>query len=109
MRSVLVDHARRRNAVKRGGGGAQREPLDHAVAAYQEHSGDLEALDAALGRLESVNPELARIVDLRFFGQLTEEQTAEALGVSVRTVRRGWQMARQWLYQQLQDESIDDA
>lgn len=108
MRSVLVDHARRRNAAKRGGADARREPLDQVIASYEEHSGSLPDLDAALKALAAANPELARIVELRFFGQLTEEQTAQTLEISARSVRRGWQVARQWLYQRLQNEVSSD-
>ena len=102
MRSVLVDHARRRKALKRGGE-AKRLPLDEAIASYTERSSDLLALDEALSRLAEIDPELARVIDLRFFGGMTECETAEVLGVSARTIRRSWRIARLWLYRALSE------
>lgn len=96
IRSVLVDHARRQNAQRRAPGG-HRIPLDEAVGQYQERSIDLLALDEALSRLAGFDSALARLVELRFFGGLTVEETASALEVSARTVRRDWQFARAWL------------
>jgi RNA polymerase sigma-70 factor (ECF subfamily) len=96
MRSVLVDHARRRRARKRHAGG-RRIPLDNAVAQYEKQSVDLTALDDALTRLATLDPRLAQLVELRFFGGLTEEQIAEAMEVSQRTVRRQWRLAKAWL------------
>jgi RNA polymerase sigma factor (TIGR02999 family) len=103
MRRVLVDHARRRRATKRGADG-QRVPLDEALTKYEAAAGDLLELDRALEQLEAEHPRLARIVDLRFFGGLTEEQVGAALGVSDRTVRRDWTEARSWLAQRLRDD-----
>lgn len=96
IRSVIVDHIRKRNAEKRGGG-ANTCPLDEWACVYEERAGDLASLDAALMRLEQVDERLAEIVNLRFFGGLSEEQIAELLGVSTRTIRRDWQLARAWL------------
>lgn len=96
MRSVLVDHARRRNRKKRGGGQA-RVPLDDIVDLYQQRATDLIALDEALDRLAAIDADQAHVVELRFFGGLTEEETAAALGVSARTVGRMWRESREWL------------
>ncbi|MCP4245522.1 MAG: sigma-70 family RNA polymerase sigma factor [bacterium] len=103
MRSVLVDHARRRGARKRRGGG-HRIPLDDAVASYSERAVDLVALDDILHRLGQNDPDMTTIIELRFFGGLSEIETAEALDVSPRTVRRKWQVARTWLHQQIGKE-----
>lgn len=100
MRLVLVDHARRRRAEKRGGS-ARRVPLDDVLASYEERAIDLVAVDDALQRLTNVDPDLARLVELRFFGGLSEEDIASVLGVSARTVRRGWRTARLWLAREL--------
>jgi RNA polymerase sigma-70 factor, ECF subfamily len=114
MRQILVDHARKKRAQKRsgveggGGGGGKRVPLDDAVAAYEEHTGGLPELDSALQMLERVDPELLRIVELRFFGGLTEVEISEELGVSVRTVRRGWSFARLWLADRLRQQARAD-
>ncbi len=107
MRRVLVDHARRRRAVKRGGGGT-RVPLDAAVERYESSAGDLMELDSALRELESREPRLARIVELRFFGGLTEEEAAALLGVTARTVRRGWAFARVWLAERVGGSGVDE-
>jgi RNA polymerase sigma factor (TIGR02999 family) len=101
MRHVLVDHARRHGAVKRGPGTAERLPLDATLVEHAEGGPDLLALDEALGRLGTHDRELLAIVELRFFGGLTEEQTARCLGVSTRTVTRGWRFARLWLAREL--------
>jgi RNA polymerase sigma factor (TIGR02999 family) len=96
-RRVLVAHARRRGARKRGGE-LRKIPLDQAPDPRTEApSVDLVALDEALERLARIDLSLARIVELRYFGGLTLEETAELLGVSTMTVSRGWQRARAWL------------
>jgi RNA polymerase sigma factor (TIGR02999 family) len=100
MRLVLVDHARRRRAEKRGGS-ARRMPLDDVVASYEERAIDLVAVDEALSRLATFDAGLAKLVELRFFGGLAEEEIAAILGVSARTVRRGWRTARLWLAREL--------
>ncbi len=102
MRLVLVDHARARRAAKRGAARKPR-PLDEAVRLYEANSLDLVAVDEALRRLERFDPELAAIVDLRFFGGLGEEEIAAVLSVSARTVRRGWRAARLFLARELSD------
>ncbi len=100
MRSVLADHARRRAADKRGGS-ICRIPMDDTLACYEESAIDVIALDEALERLQAVDPRLTELINLRFFGGLSEEETAELLGLSVRTVRREWHLARAWLRQEL--------
>lgn len=102
MRSVLVDHARRRGAEKRGGT-RERVPLDSVVDLFEEHSTDLVALDEALTRFSAVDPELARIVELRFFGGLSVVETATTLDVGEATVVRGWRVARMWLQRALSE------
>lgn len=105
MRRVLVDHARRRNAAKRGGGN-QRVDLDDALA--EEEAGiaddaeiDFEAVHEALERLEALDPEQGKLVELRFFGGLSIEETAAVLGVSPATVKREWAVAKGWLHREL--------
>lgn len=102
MRNILVDHARRRSAVKRGGD-RQRMPLDSASECSLEFDGHLLALNDALGELESLDPQLARIVDLRFFGGLTIDETAEVLSVAPVTIDRAWKTARSWLHMALKE------
>jgi RNA polymerase sigma factor (TIGR02999 family) len=101
MRRILVDHARRRHAGKRAGG--ERITLDDALAAAPEPSVDLVALDEALTKLDALDPRQARVVELRFFGGLDVEQTAETLGISVSTVKRDWTFARAFLQRELDD------
>jgi RNA polymerase sigma factor (TIGR02999 family) len=102
MRHVLVDHARRHHAAKRGGGSnARREELREDMTPQGAPGLDIMALDEALTRLGAVDPDLLRIIELRFFGGLTEEQTARCLGVSPRTVTRAWRFARVWLAREL--------
>lgn len=101
MRQILVSYARRRNAEKRGGGAAP-VAFDEAFGVFSdERSEELVVLDEALGLLEKINPRHARIVECRFFGGLTIEETAEALGVAPITVTRDWRMARAWLKEAL--------
>ena len=95
MRRVLVDHARRKHAERRDGG--QRIDLDDAGLAATQNSHDMLALNSALTRLSNLDPRQAQVVELRFFGGLSVEETAEALGVSEKTVKRDWAMARAWL------------
>lgn len=100
MRRILVDYARRHRRAKRGGG-ANVVTLDEGVVSLDERAENLVALDEALTRLSELNPRLSRVVECRFFGGLTEEEIAEALGVTTRTVKRDWAKARGWLYQEL--------
>lgn len=99
MRRILVEHARRRDALKRGGT-RKRVPLgDHL--APDTHDSDILALDAALTRLHTVDPEAARLVQLRYFAGLTGVQAAEALGMAPRTADRVWSFAKAWLLREL--------
>jgi RNA polymerase sigma factor (TIGR02999 family) len=100
MRRILVDFARARQNLKRGGG-AQQITLDDALAIAPERGADLLALDDALTQLAKLNQRQAQVVELRYFGGLNEEETAEALKVSLRTVQRDWKLARLWLYREL--------
>jgi RNA polymerase sigma factor (TIGR02999 family) len=97
MRAILVDHARTRNAAKRGGGGVAVPLDDVAELLSDEQAEHVEQLDDALTRLASVNEEASRTVECLYFGGLTLEETAEALGLSVATVRRRWSFAKAWL------------
>ncbi len=104
MRAILVDHARARNAAKRGGGGVA-VPLDEVAELLSDEQADhLEALDEALTRLAAVNEEACRVVECLYFGGLTLDETAEALALSVATVRRRWSFAKAWLGRALQPE-----
>lgn len=100
MRRVLIEYARRRQAAKRGSD-ARVVPLEDVDVAADESSEMLIALDDALTRLAAVDPRLASVVECRYFGGLTDEETAEALDVTARTVRRDWVKAKEWLYAQL--------
>ena len=103
MRHILVEHARRRHALKRGGrGGSEyRLSLSEADRLAEKPEVNLLALDDALRQLEKLDPQKLRIVELRFFGGLTIEETAEALQLSPATVKRDWKMARAWLRSEL--------
>lgn len=100
MRRILVDHARARAADKRGGG-QTLIPLDAAPSGENPRAVDLIALDDALGRLEKLDRTKASVVEMRFFGGLTIDETAEALGASPSTVKRDWTLARAFLYREL--------
>lgn len=100
MRNILVDQARRKAALKHGGG-AKRDGADPDDLAIEAPTPDVLALDGVLSRLEAEDPRKAQVVMLRFFGGLTSEQIAEALGVSLPTVERDWRFARSWLRLQL--------
>jgi len=102
MRQILVDHARQHNAQKRGGA-HRRIPLGDVALTIDERADVLIELDDALTRLSSYDDRQASIVECRFFAGMTEDETAEALGVSPRTVRRDWVKARGWLLRELQD------
>jgi len=104
MRRILVDFARASGNLKRGGG-ARAVSLDAAMEVSSERGADLIALDDALNTLAAMNPRQSQVVELRYFGGLSEEETAEALKVSTRTVRRDWSLARAWLYRELDRNS----
>jgi RNA polymerase sigma-70 factor, ECF subfamily len=99
MRQILVDQARRRRALKRGGG--IEESLDENVAGVEAFAEDLLDLHAALNRLAGQSPRQARVVECRYFGGLSVQETAAALDLSERTVKYDWAMARAWLYREL--------
>lgn len=101
MRRVLVDIARRRGADRRGGGAAVRVALDDVVLMAPAIDLDLVAIDQALELLALKDSRKARVIELRFFGGLSMEETAQALGVSLRTVHTDWAFARAWLYRAL--------
>ena len=101
MRHILVDYARNRRAVKRGGDYC-RLSLDEAIISSEEKNPDLLTLHEALNNLAAIDPQQSRVVELRVFGGLTVEETAEALGISPRTVKREWSMAKAWLHKRIQ-------
>ena len=100
MREILIDHARARRSEKRGGAEVAVQ-LDEALAAAPSPEANLLELDDALKRLAEIDPRKSQVVELRFFGGLSLEETAEALKVSTKTVQRDWDMARGWLYREL--------
>jgi RNA polymerase sigma factor (TIGR02999 family) len=101
MREILVDHARRRNAAKRDGG--ERLSLTQVDLAGDSSELDLACLDSALTQLEALDADKGRIVELRYFGGLTIEETSQALAMSPATVKRHWQAARTWLFDALSE------
>jgi RNA polymerase sigma factor (TIGR02999 family) len=101
MRRVLVDIARRRRAGRRGGPDAIHVSLDGIDVAAGERAADVLAVDSALELLAAEDPRKAQVVELRFFGGLSVDETAEALGISVRTVHTDWALARAWLFRTL--------
>ena len=106
MRQVLADYARTRRREKRGGKHLHLVPLDEAVAVIHPLNAERwEALDAALDRLAVLSDRQARIIELRYFGGFTVEETASVLNVSPKTVKRDWAAARAWLRRDLEDES----
>lgn len=100
MRHILVDYARSRRASKRGGDYC-RLSLDESVISSEEKDPDLLSLNEALINLAAIDPQQSRVVELRAFGGLTVEETAEALGISPRTVKREWSTAKAWLHKQM--------
>jgi RNA polymerase sigma-70 factor, ECF subfamily len=100
MRQVLVDHARKVGAAKRGAGSVPLRITNVDAGLYFDFS-EILALEDALNRLGALNPRLPRVVELRFFAGLSEEEAAQALGVTSRTVQRDWATARAWLYKEL--------
>ncbi len=104
MRRILVDFARKKNSQKRGGDHLI-VTLDERVENLAETGTDLVALDEALSRLAEFSPRQSRVIELRFFAGLNEEQIAEVLDISARTVRRDWQIARAWLFRELRSDN----
>ena len=103
MRRILVDYARTHLTAKRGGR-VQKLSLDDALPLASEQSEEVLAIDEALARLARFDPRQSKVVELRFFGGFTEEETAQVLGVSSRTVKRDWRLAKAWLYGELTKE-----
>jgi len=100
MRSILVDFARRRSAHKRGGGAA-KVTLDEDAQAGRRPTEEILAIHEALARLETIDPQSSRVVELRFFGGLSVPETAQAMGVAEATVYRAWNYARSWLFREM--------
>jgi RNA polymerase sigma factor (TIGR02999 family) len=103
MRRILVDHARGHQAVKRGSGDIKIS-LDENLLVSDERAAELVALDDAMNALAEIDPQKSQIVELRFFGGLSIEETAEVLGIGTATVIRQWRMAKAWLYQAVTGE-----
>ena len=101
MRRILLDHARKRLAEKRGSGANAISMDDGVIEISDERATELVDLDDALNRLAEMDPQKGRLVELRYFGGLSIEETAEVLGVSVPTVNRGWRAAKAWLSKEL--------
>lgn len=111
MRRILVDRARARNALKRGGDQQRLELNENAAVAAEQDDDSLLALDDALTRLTQEEPELARLVQLRYFTGLTSDETAEVMGISPRTAKRHWAYARAWLKRAMgedDEESVEN-
>ncbi len=100
MRQIIVDFARRRSAAKRGGGEVAEELDENRIAAQEEANWVL-AVDQALERLREIDEQMVKVVECRFFSGLTEQETAEALGMSLRSVQRSWMKARAWLKEEM--------
>jgi len=100
MRTILVDHARSHASAKRGGG-ANKLELDEGMVVSQQKASEVLALDDALKQLALIDPQQSRIVELRFFGGLTVEETAEVMHLSPATIKREWSTAKAWLYREL--------
>jgi RNA polymerase sigma factor (TIGR02999 family) len=108
MRRILVDHARAHRSLKRGAGG-QKVSLDEELLLAPQPGQDLVALDEALEALAAVDPRKGQVVELRFFGGLTAEETAEVLKISTDTVLRDWKLAKAWLMRELKGGKPDEA
>jgi RNA polymerase sigma factor (TIGR02999 family) len=108
IRRILVDHARTHNAEKRGGG-ACKLALDEAIAVPQRRDLNLVALDEAIDGLAAIDPQQGRIVELRFFGGLSIEETSEVLNISPATVKRDWAVAKAWLYRDLSGREPEES
>jgi RNA polymerase sigma-70 factor (ECF subfamily) len=108
MRRILVEHARKRHFAKRGGN-ALKVSLDEAAIVSQDQAAELVALDDALSSLEALDSRKSRIVELRYIGGLSIEETAEVLEISPATVQREWRAAKAWLYRAIQEGNIVDA
>ena len=100
MRRILVDHARRHRSAKRGGA-LRRVAIEDVELGIDERAELLIAMDEALGRLKEIDARQAQVVECRFFGGFTEEETAEALGIGLRTAKRDWAKAKSWLHREI--------
>jgi RNA polymerase sigma factor (TIGR02999 family) len=103
MRRILVDYARSSRGASKRGGPTVKVSLDKAVIFSRERSADVLAVDESLTKLFALDPEQARITELRFFGGLTVEETAEVIGISPATVKREWRMAKAWLTREVRN------
>lgn len=101
MRQILIDHARKKHAQKRGSKEKDVTYVDGILNAYKQQAEELINIDAALDQLEELNERLCKVVEMRFFGEMTIGETAEALDISESTVKRDWMKARGWLYKKL--------
>lgn len=108
MRSILIDRARARGSLKRGGD-RRRVPMDDALAAVDADPAGVLEVDEALARLEKLDSRASRVVALRFYLGLREDEIAEVLDITTRTVQRDWRFARAWLWRELAECTIDDA
>ena len=108
MRRILITHAQSHAYAKRGGG-ALKVSLDEAAILSQERAGELVALDEALNNLTAIDPRRSQVVELRFFGGLSNEEIAEVLKISPNTVTRDWNVAKAWLYREMSKEQADGA
>ena len=104
MRHILIDHARRRRFLKHGGA-TQQVSLAEACLMADERAAELVTLDEALEDLARLDPRKSRVVELRYFGGLSLAETADALGISIMTVRRDWRVAKAWLFKKIRDEA----
>ena len=104
MRRILVDHARRRSRYKRGGEAVKLSLDEGSIDVSDERAAELVALDEALKKLAREDPQKARLVELRYFGGLSIEETAEVLGISTATVIRQWRIVKAWLYKEIAGE-----
>lgn len=101
MRQILIDYARKKSAKKRGGKKKDLTFIDELFDAQNQKAQELINIDAALNQLEKLNQRLSKVVEMRFFGEMTIEETAKALNISESTVKRDWMKARGWLYKEL--------
>jgi RNA polymerase sigma factor (TIGR02999 family) len=106
MRRILVDYARQRAADKRAGSAVTLDEERFSPAAHIDRTEEILAVDEVLGRLAELDPQQAQIAEFRYFAELSVEETAEALGISSRTVKRDWAMAKAWLRAQLAERRV---
>jgi len=105
MRRILVDHARGHRSQKRGGDAIKHVPIESVELGTEDRADVLLAVDEALVRLKEIDARQAQVVECRFFGGMTEEETAEALGIGLRTAKRDWARAKVWLHREIAGES----